>query len=44
MVANIQAVLMEMVFAPTVVPNELATSFAPTANARKKAIMKDITT
>ena len=43
-VAKIQAVLIEIVSAPTVVPNEFATSFAPTAKARKNAIMNEIIT
>ena len=43
-VANTQAVLSDIVFAPTVVPNEFATSLAPIANARKKAMTNEDTT
>ena len=43
-VARIQAVRIEIVFAPTVVPKEFATSFAPMAQARKNAMQNEITT
>jgi len=44
MIAKTQAVFIEIVFEPTVVPKEFATSFAPTAKARMKAIINDATT
>ena len=43
-VARIQAVRIEIVLAPTVVPKEFATSLAPMAQARKNAMQNEITT
>jgi hypothetical protein len=44
MIARTHAVFIEIVFEPTVVPKEFATSFAPTAKARMKAIINAATT